>query len=182
MELIPNDKLRIVDANLNRIGEGLRVLEELTRLSLNDVDLTQQLKNMRHGMVRCDKQLQQRLIQARESECDVGIDIEVADEEERGEISETIVANSRRVQESLRVMDELAKTAGLGLAGPCLCRQGVEAPGTLPQQAQTDTGKGARLGRPPGVPSWASRGPQARQTGLAEASRAAWLGHLAASG
>ena len=36
--------LRIIDANLNRIGEGLRLLEDLARLLLNDVSLTQQLK------------------------------------------------------------------------------------------------------------------------------------------
>ncbi|GAI46473.1 unnamed protein product, partial [marine sediment metagenome] len=28
--------LRIIDANLNRIGEGLRLLEDLARLLLND--------------------------------------------------------------------------------------------------------------------------------------------------
>ncbi len=28
--------LRIIDANLNRIGEGLRFLEDLARLLLND--------------------------------------------------------------------------------------------------------------------------------------------------
>ncbi|MCK4863503.1 MAG: hypothetical protein KAS25_04355, partial [Dehalococcoidales bacterium] len=48
MKAIPKETLRIIDANINRIGEGLRVLEEFARLSLNDTDLTQQLKNMRH--------------------------------------------------------------------------------------------------------------------------------------
>ena len=45
METVSGQTLRIIDANLNRIGEGLRVLEELARLVLNDVVLTQQLKN-----------------------------------------------------------------------------------------------------------------------------------------
>ena len=36
MEAIPVDMLRIIDANLNRIGEGLRFLEEMARLMLND--------------------------------------------------------------------------------------------------------------------------------------------------
>ena len=71
MEAIPGDTLRIIDANLNRIGEGLRVLEELARLMLNDAILTQQLKNMRHDLVRHDWQMQQQLLQARDSEGDV---------------------------------------------------------------------------------------------------------------
>lgn len=112
---IPADTLRIIDANLNRIGEGLRLLEDLARLMLNDTVLTQQLKNMRHEMVRVDWQLQQQLLQARDSEGDVGIDMEVPGEEKQTDIPAAIVANARRVQESLRVMEEIAKTPSLGL-------------------------------------------------------------------
>ena len=112
---IPGDTLRIIDANLNRTGEGLRLLEELARLTLNDAVLTQQLKNMRHELVRCDRQLQQQLLQARDSAGDVGADMEVPGEEKQREIPETIVANARRVQESLRVMEEIARTPGLNL-------------------------------------------------------------------
>jgi thiamine-phosphate pyrophosphorylase len=115
METIPGDTLRIIDANLNRIGEGLRFLEELARLMLNDAVLTQQLKNMRHEMVRVDLKRQQQLLQARNSEGDVGTDMEVAGEEKQREIPAAIVANARRVQESLRVMEEIAKAPGPGL-------------------------------------------------------------------
>jgi thiamine-phosphate pyrophosphorylase len=115
MEIVPSETLRVIDANLNRIGEGLRFLEELARLSLNDAVLTQQLKNMRHEMVKVDWQLQTQLLQARDSEHDVGIDMEVPGEEKQREIPAAIVANARRVQESLRVMEEIAKVPGLGL-------------------------------------------------------------------
>ena len=40
MEELPGSTLRIIDANLSRIGEGLRVLEEASRLVLNSGDLT----------------------------------------------------------------------------------------------------------------------------------------------
>ncbi len=50
-EAIPRQTLRIIDANLNRIGEGLRLLEDLARLLLNDSTLTQQLKTMRHEIL-----------------------------------------------------------------------------------------------------------------------------------
>ena len=115
MEAIPGEIWRIVDASLNRIGEGLRLLEDSARLMLNDATLTQQLKNMRHELVRSDWSIQQQLLQARDSEGDVGIDMEVPGEEKQREIPVTIVANARRVQESLRVMEEMAKAPGLGL-------------------------------------------------------------------
>ncbi len=115
MEALPGEILRIIDDSLNRIGEGLRLLEDSARLMLNDATLTQQLKNMRHELVRSDWSIQQQLLQARDSEGDVGIDIEVPGEEKQREIPVTIVANARRVQESLRVMEEMAKAPGLGL-------------------------------------------------------------------
>jgi len=109
-EAIPQSTLRIIDANLNRIGEGLRVLEDIARLVLNDQALTKQLKTMRHELVRSDQSFQQQLLQARNSEGDVGINIEVPGEEKERELSVAVVANARRVQESLRTMEELTKT------------------------------------------------------------------------
>ena len=101
--------LRIIDANLNRIGEGLRLLEEIARLLLNDATLTRQLKTMRHELIRSDPAFQQQLLQARDAGGDVGVDIEVAGEERERELPLVLVANSRRVQESLRTLEELAK-------------------------------------------------------------------------
>jgi len=109
MEAISSQTLRIIDTNLNRIGEGLRLLEDMARLLLNDAVLTQRLKNMRHEMVRSDWSLQQQFLQARNSEDDVGVSIEASGEDKQRELPITIVANARRVQESLRVMEELAK-------------------------------------------------------------------------
>ena len=108
--MLPESRtLRIIDANLNRIGEGLRLLEDLARLLLNDAELTQQLKTMRHELVMGSWSFNRQLIEARDSAGDVGVDIEVpAGEEQRG-LPTTVVANARRVQESLRVMEELAK-------------------------------------------------------------------------
>ena len=100
--------MRIIDANLNRIGEGLRLLEDLARLILNDATLSQQLKTIRHGMLERDWPFNQQLLQARDSEGDVGKNIE-APEGEKRELTTMVVANSRRVQESLRTIEELAK-------------------------------------------------------------------------
>jgi len=114
-ESISSQILRIIDANLNRIGEGLRLLEDLARLLLNDAVLTEQLKTMRHEILESDWPFQQQLLQYRNSEGDVGIDIEVPGEEKERELPITVVANSRRVQESLRTLEELAKIPGTKL-------------------------------------------------------------------
>lgn len=109
LEAVSRQTLRIIDANLNRVAEGLRLLEDMARLLLNDAALAKQLKTMRHELIRGDSSFHQQLLQSRNSEGDVGIDIEVAGEEKERELPTVLVANSRRVQEALRVLEELAK-------------------------------------------------------------------------
>ena len=109
---VPEQTLRIIDANLNRIGEGLRLLEDMARLLLNDSALTRQLITMRREILEADWPFHQRLLQARNSEGDVGIDIEANGAEKQKELPVVAVANARRVQESLRIMEELAKIPG----------------------------------------------------------------------
>ena len=108
-EAIPHQTLRIIDANLNRIGEGLRFLEDVARLLLDDASLTEQLKSMRHELITSDWSFNRQLLEARNSEGDVGINIEVPGQEKPRELPIAVVANSRRVQESLRTIEELAK-------------------------------------------------------------------------
>ncbi len=115
MKAVYRDTLRIIDANLNRIGEGLRVLEEYARFSLNDTPLTQQLKNLRHDVLNVGSEFQERLVDARDSEGDVGADMEAAGQEKQRDVREAIIANARRVQESLRVMEETTKAPGVTL-------------------------------------------------------------------
>lgn len=107
--------LRIIDVNLNRLGEGLRFLEEVSRFILDDTALTQQLKNLRHDLVRTDIEFDRRLLEARDSEEDVGIDLEVPGESKEKGLPRMVVANSRRAQESLRVLEEMAKLPGVNL-------------------------------------------------------------------
>jgi thiamine-phosphate pyrophosphorylase len=72
-QALPQQILRIIDANLNRASEGLRVLEDVARLALNDAAISEQLKTMRHRLVECDLALNKQLIGARDAEGDVGI-------------------------------------------------------------------------------------------------------------
>jgi thiamine-phosphate pyrophosphorylase len=115
MNNVPAELLRIIDANINRTGEGLRVLEEVSRLLLNDVAVTQQLKDLRHQLVNTGDVLQIQLLSSRDAAEDVGSTMDVTGEEKSRNTPEIVIANSRRVQESLRVLEELSKTPGLSL-------------------------------------------------------------------
>lgn len=112
LEVMPNQTLRIIDASLNRVGEGLRLLEDIARLALDDTALTEQLKTMRHELLRGDSPFQQQLLEHRDASGDVGVDLEVPGEDRDRDLSLVLVANARRVQESLRTLEELAKVPG----------------------------------------------------------------------
>jgi thiamine-phosphate pyrophosphorylase len=101
--------LRIYDANFNRCSEGLRVLEEIARFLLNDSDLTTRLKHVRHRLADCFLKIEPQLFSSRDSVNDIGITSNTSTEYQRDNIPAIVVANSRRVQESLRVMEEFSK-------------------------------------------------------------------------
>ncbi len=98
--------LRIIDANCNRIGEGLRVLEDIARFILNDQSLTQQLKALRHDLIKELTRFGSGLIAARDTDTDVGITTQTS---LQGDLASLVAANAKRVEEALRVTEEMAK-------------------------------------------------------------------------
>jgi thiamine-phosphate pyrophosphorylase len=115
MKEITTDQLRIIDANINRLGEGLRVLEEFARMTLNDTALTQKLKDVRHKTVIVDTELRKLLLMARDAAGDVGSRLEVGGEQGGRDAAGIITANAKRAQESLRVLEEISKTSQFNL-------------------------------------------------------------------
>ncbi|MEZ6060245.1 MAG: thiamine phosphate synthase [Planctomycetaceae bacterium] len=109
---------RLLDANLNRAREGLRVLEDYARFVLNSGNATRTLKELRHGLVDAEKQLRSQVTAADEPEiirhrntaADVGTQIMTAGERHRTGADDVVVANARRVQEALRSLEEFGKT------------------------------------------------------------------------
>ena len=101
---------RIIDANLNRTSEALRVLEDIARFVLNDATLSQQLKNMRHALVTADLPFNKQLIEGRDVAGDVGMNTVAAGQEKEKGLPLALVANARRAQESLRTLEEITKT------------------------------------------------------------------------
>lgn len=102
---------RIIDANVNRVKEGLRVCEEITRFILNDRILTGELKKVRHRMDLLIKLLPgslSGLLKERDSTSDVGKNIHIGELSREG-IKDVFFANIQRAKESLRVLEEFVK-------------------------------------------------------------------------
>ena len=66
---------RIIDANINRVNEGLRCIEEYTRFVLNNEEITTKLKNIRHEISIYYNKYYENLISARNTTSDVGTNI-----------------------------------------------------------------------------------------------------------
>ena len=119
--------LRIIDANLNRAGEGIRFLEEIARLVLNDTVLTKQVKELRHSLVTIVPHLYKKLLQARSADKDVGAGIKVDKQQKQGELPSKVAANSKRIQQSLRVLEELATLPEVELDASTISRARFKA-------------------------------------------------------
>ena len=103
--------LRLIDANLNRTQEGLRVCEDITRFMLNDKKLTRSFKTSRHRVSALVKSLDKGklvLLKSRSVKKDIGRKT-ARSESRRKNIRNVFFANIQRVKESLRVLEEISK-------------------------------------------------------------------------
>lgn len=96
---------RLIDANLNRLKEGIRVVEDIARYIQDDAHLTSQLKTLRHQLQQAHNK--QRLIH-RDIEHDV-LKETIASELNRTTLNDIVIANFSRSQESSRVLEESFK-------------------------------------------------------------------------
>ena len=108
---------RILDAAANRAREGLRVVEDFVRFSLDDAFLSRELKELRHHFVAtCLKLDQQNLLDSRNTLGDVGTNISTKAEGIRHNSLEVLKANIKRFQEALRTMEEWSKSVSQDIA------------------------------------------------------------------
>ena len=103
---IEKKSLKIFDVNLNRSREGLRVIEDTLRLVLNNRAKFKAVRNLRHELDRLTRKAYLLLLENRDVARDPGRKIK---EKKRGGINSLVAANFRRVQESLRVLEEYSK-------------------------------------------------------------------------
>jgi thiamine-phosphate pyrophosphorylase len=99
--------LRIIDANLNRCREGLRVVEDSLRFVLNDEVLYKKIRKIRHDTDKILRAEYGKLVARRDTFSDSGRQMPETANKELGGV---IIANFKRAQESLRVLEEYSKT------------------------------------------------------------------------
>lgn len=98
--------LRLMDANLNRAREGLRVIEDTARFVLEKKALYIACRSLRHRLDAATRPIYKDLVKERDSVTDAGREIA---EGGRTSIAAVLAANFRRVEEAMRVLEEYAK-------------------------------------------------------------------------
>jgi thiamine-phosphate pyrophosphorylase len=107
--------LRLIDANVDRVQEGLRLLEDVARFMLDEAALSEALKALRHSIGGEVASSYGKLLSGRRVAEDVGASLNPPTEMERANLQGLIAANAKRVEESLRVLEEVAKLPDLNL-------------------------------------------------------------------
>ncbi len=108
---------RIIDANLNRAREGIRVCEEVARFVLSDPRLTRRCQRLRHDLGAAARQFASaQLVGNRDSRRDVGRPGVRKTAGIHGGYPALVRANALRVQEAFRVLEEFTRLKSLRLS------------------------------------------------------------------
>jgi thiamine-phosphate pyrophosphorylase len=105
---------RMLDANINRACEGLRVVEDICRFVFDDEINSTHLKEIRHFLRTLFPD--SALIEARESRDDVGKGVLKYGSENRSGLTDLVKANIKRAEEAFRVIEECAKLECFGIS------------------------------------------------------------------
>lgn len=104
------DIYRVLDANVNRAKEGLRVCEDIARFCLKDACLTRRLRHLRHAVTKILKSSRvdrMKMILERKSAEDPGRAF--ANKTTKHSTAHLFLANIQRTKEALRVLEEFLK-------------------------------------------------------------------------
>lgn len=104
-----SNNLRLIDANLNRLREGIRVVEDIFRYIYNDKDTAIKLKTLRH-LARLENYTE--LLETRDVANDV-LRSSIKSEQNRDDLYSILIANFKRAQESSRVLEEFTKLSSI---------------------------------------------------------------------
>ena len=96
---------RLVDANLNRLKEGIRVVEDIFRYILDDKDSALRLKKLRH-IAKIPNY--EEFLASRDINNDV-LKESINSEKNRNNLTSILVANFKRAEEAARVLEEFTK-------------------------------------------------------------------------
>ncbi|MEO0092997.1 MAG: thiamine-phosphate pyrophosphorylase [candidate division WOR-3 bacterium] len=99
---------RIIDVNINRLTEGLRVTEEIVRFAIEDKKLLTQIRNLHNLFTKKLKAYRLGVIMARKAETDLGRTGQF-DRIKRKGLTDVLLANLKRSEEAARVLEEISK-------------------------------------------------------------------------
>lgn len=102
---------RLVDANLNRVKEGLRVCEDIVRFIYDDGNLTASFKRLRHDVSKAFLKFPvpyREIVAHRNSRHDVGKAGRIS-LKRKPDWNDLLIGNMKRAEEGLRVLEEAAK-------------------------------------------------------------------------
>jgi thiamine-phosphate pyrophosphorylase len=99
---------RLIDANLNRLREGIRVIEDIFRYIFDDKTTSTKLKSLRHKVRLEHTDDYDKLLQNRDIVGDV-LKTSTKSEQNRKDLNSILIANFKRTQESARVLEEFTK-------------------------------------------------------------------------
>jgi thiamine-phosphate pyrophosphorylase len=105
--------IRILDTNLNRCKEGLRVVEDTCRFVLCDEALYKKIRKVRHLSSKYLTDQYEQMLSARDSVKDSGRKVK---EQSRQNLKNIVIANFKRAEESLRVLEEYSKIIDFSIA------------------------------------------------------------------
>jgi len=97
---------RILDANLDRAREGIRVIEDWCRFGLQNGVLAATCKDLRQNLAGWHSS---EIRAARNTPQDPGTELTHSQEETRENVTAVLQANFCRIQEALRVLEEYSK-------------------------------------------------------------------------
>ncbi len=97
---------QLIDANLDRAREGLRVLEDWCRFGLKREDFSISIKDWRHQLGACHQNIYRN---ARLTSLDPAMGVSHPLQKHRSTPDQIVIANSSRVQEALRVIEEFTR-------------------------------------------------------------------------
>lgn len=118
--------IRMLDANANRAREALRVMEDVARFVLDDGELSQAIKDLRHQLSAVMRELgidDAMLLSARDTPGDVGTSNTNVGEANRPSLTAVVASAAGRFAEAMRTIEECAKLLRPGLSAWKLAEQ-----------------------------------------------------------
>lgn len=106
---------RIIDVNSNRAREATRVIEDYARFILEDATLYNQIRSIRHNLIKILSSITPNLLYSRDIEMDLGKNTI----SNKKNLPEIIISNFRRLSEALRSITEYLKIQPARPDVPC---------------------------------------------------------------